>query len=70
MSLIRPFAGLRPAPSRAAEIAALRKAYKTLYKSGLTLEQAKEAIAAQASEHPEIGLLSEFLARTRRSIIR
>ena len=62
--------GLKRRGFAAAEIAALRNAYKTLYKSGLTLEQAKEAIAAQAREHPEVGLLSEFLARTRRSIIR
>ena len=62
--------GLKRRGFSAAEIAALRNAYKTLYKAGLTLEQAKEAIAAQAREHAKVGLLSEFLARTRRSIIR
>ncbi len=51
-------------------IAALRIAYKTLYKSGLTLEQAKIALVEQAREAPEIALISEFLGRSRRSIIR
>jgi UDP-N-acetylglucosamine acyltransferase len=51
-------------------IAALRTAYKTLYKSGLTLEQAKEALAAQARAVPEVGALTEFLGRSRRGIIR
>lgn len=62
--------GLKRRGFSTTEIAALRNAYKMLYKSGLTLEQAKAAIAAQALEHPKVALLSEFLARTRRSIIR
>jgi UDP-N-acetylglucosamine acyltransferase len=51
-------------------IAALRAAYKTLYKSGLTLEQAKQALAGQTRSVPEAGVLLEFLARSRRGIIR
>ena len=51
-------------------LASLRGAYKTLYKSGLTLVQAKEALALQAQEAPEVGLLVDFLARARRGIIR
>lgn len=51
-------------------IMAIKRAYKTLYKSGLPLEQAKSEIAAQAAEHPELNLLTEFLARATRGIIR
>ena len=51
-------------------IAALRSAYKTLYKSGLGLAEAKEALARQAESVPEVGLLVEFLDRMRRGIVR
>jgi UDP-N-acetylglucosamine acyltransferase len=51
-------------------IAALRAAYKTLYKSGLTLAQAKEALAQQAIEFPEVALITSFLESCRRGIIR
>lgn len=51
-------------------IAALRVAYKTLYKSGLTLAQAKEALAEQAVEFPEVALITSFLESCRRGIIR
>ncbi|MFM9971054.1 MAG: acyl-ACP--UDP-N-acetylglucosamine O-acyltransferase [Burkholderiales bacterium] len=51
-------------------IAALKNAYKTMYKSGLTLVQAKEALVEQAKANPEIELLCEFLTRARRGIIR
>ena len=48
----------------------LRRAYKTLYKSALTLEEAKQALALQVAECPEIGLLLDFLALSQRGIIR
>jgi UDP-N-acetylglucosamine acyltransferase len=51
-------------------IAAIRAAYKTLYKSGLTLEQAKDELGRQARSVPEIGVLLEFLGRSRRGIVR
>jgi UDP-N-acetylglucosamine acyltransferase len=51
-------------------IMAIKRAYKTLYKSGLSLEQAKSEISAQAAQHPELELLAEFLARAQRGIIR
>jgi UDP-N-acetylglucosamine acyltransferase len=51
-------------------ITQLRRAYKTLYKSGLTLDEAKRALEAQVAECPEVGLLLEFLSTSRRSIIR
>jgi UDP-N-acetylglucosamine acyltransferase len=51
-------------------LAAIKQAYKTLYKSGLTLEQAKQALAVQNQTHPEIGPILDFLGRSTRGIIR
>lgn len=48
----------------------IKRAYKTLYKSGLTLEQAKQALAEQAKSCPEIQILTDFLAHSTRGIIR
>lgn len=48
----------------------IKRAYKTLYKSGLTLEQAKLALAEQANACPEIQILTDFLAHSTRGIIR
>lgn len=48
----------------------LKRAYKTLYKSGLTLEEAKLQLAEQRAECPEIGILLEFLGKATRGIIR
>ncbi len=54
-----------------AVIKEIRRAYKTLYRSGLKLEEARDAIAKQVLECPELGLMSEFLATiSKRSIIR
>ena len=56
------------------QIGALRVAYKTLYKSGLTLEQAKSEITAQAQTVSDSAghllALRDFLAQTTRGIIR
>ena len=56
------------------QIGALRAAYKTLYKSGLTLEQAKAALAEQADAAPDcavhLNLLRDFLIQTTRGIVR
>lgn len=62
--------GLRRRGFAPAAIDGLRRAYKTLYRSGLTLEQAKVELAAQASELPEIGILVDFLAASTRGIVR
>lgn len=51
-------------------IMAIKRAYKTLYKSGLILDDAKRAIAEQAAEHPELAPLSEFLSSSTRGIVR
>ncbi|MCR4304191.1 MAG: acyl-ACP--UDP-N-acetylglucosamine O-acyltransferase [Gallionella sp.] len=51
-------------------IMAIKRAYKTLYKSGLSFEEAKAVIRSQAAEHAELQPLVEFLAATTRGIIR
>jgi UDP-N-acetylglucosamine acyltransferase len=51
-------------------LAALKQAYKTLYKSGLTLEEAKAALAEQARAEPAVQVLLDFLERSSRGIIR
>ncbi|HEY5994164.1 MAG TPA: acyl-ACP--UDP-N-acetylglucosamine O-acyltransferase [Gallionellaceae bacterium] len=51
-------------------IMAIKRAYRTLYRSGLSLEQAIQEINAQTSEHPELKLFTEFLAGSTRGIIR
>ena len=62
--------GLKRRGYSANAITHLRRAYKTLYKSALTLEEAKQALALQATECPEISLLLDFLAVSQRGIIR
>jgi UDP-N-acetylglucosamine acyltransferase len=51
-------------------IMAIKRAYKTLYKSGLGLDEAKAEIATQAAEHTELQCLSEFIAVSTRGIVR
>jgi len=48
----------------------LKRAYKTLYKSGLTLEQARRELAGQVAECPEVQGILDFLADSKRGIIR
>ena len=51
-------------------VAALKKAYKTLYKSGLTLAEAKAELEKQAAVSPEVRAFADFLATSTRGIIR
>jgi UDP-N-acetylglucosamine acyltransferase len=51
-------------------IAALKRAYRTLYKSGLTLAEARAEIGRQAGESPELATLLDFLAASTRGIVR
>ena len=52
------------------QITEIRRAYKTLYRSGLTLEEARSAIAAQGEKVPVLKILVDFLERSRRGIVR
>jgi UDP-N-acetylglucosamine acyltransferase len=51
-------------------IAALKTAYKTLYKSGMLLAEAKAELEKQARDVPEVRALVEFLATASRGIVR
>ncbi|MEI7613450.1 MAG: acyl-ACP--UDP-N-acetylglucosamine O-acyltransferase [Betaproteobacteria bacterium] len=49
---------------------ALKRAYRTLYKSGLMLEEARAKIEDEAKTHPELQTILDFLAVSKRGIIR
>ena len=51
-------------------IAALKAAYKTLYKSGLLLAEARVELERQALGAPEVRALADFLATATRGIVR
>ncbi len=51
-------------------IAQIKRAYKTLYRSGLTLEEAKQALVEHSAAVQEITLLVDFLNHSTRGIIR
>jgi UDP-N-acetylglucosamine acyltransferase len=51
-------------------IVAIKRAYKTLYRSGLSLEDAQAALQDQAREHPEVQPMADFLTAATRGIIR
>jgi UDP-N-acetylglucosamine acyltransferase len=51
-------------------ITALKRAYRTIYKSGLMLEEAKAKLVEDAKSHPEIQLFVDFLNISKRGIIR
>ena len=52
------------------DIAALKRAYRTLYRSGLALAAARAQLEAQVSECRHVRELVEFLDRSKRGIIR
>ena len=62
--------GLKRRGFSAAAIMAIKRAYKSLYKSGLSFDEAKAAIQAQLAEHAELQPLVDFLAASERGIIR
>ena len=51
-------------------IAALKRAYKLIYRSGMVLDEARIKIAEEASIQPEVRLLADFLSVPGRGIIR
>lgn len=62
--------GLRRREFSAEQIAAIKRAYKILYTSGLPLAAAREQIDTAAAEHEELRLMADFLAASERSIVR
>lgn len=51
-------------------IAEIKRAYKSLYRNGLSFEEAKAQIAAKVASCPELKLLSDFLTNSTRGIVR
>jgi UDP-N-acetylglucosamine acyltransferase len=62
--------GLRRRGFAAEDIAALKRAYRTLYRSGLALADARAQLQAQSAECRHVRALVEFLDRSKRGIIR
>lgn len=62
--------GLRRRGFGSNRLAAIRRAYKTLYRSGLRLEQARERLGAEGADNPDIDELVRFIADSQRSIVR
>ncbi len=48
----------------------IKRAYKTLYKSGLKLVDANEKLAEMAESQPELKVMVDFLAKSNRGIMR
>ena len=51
-------------------IAGLKRAYRTLYRSGLSLAEAKSELEKQATASPEVRRFLDFINRSERGIIR
>ncbi len=62
--------GLKRRGFTADSITSLKRAYRTLYKSGLLLEEAKSKLAEDAKTQPDVQRLVDFLEVSKRGIIR
>jgi UDP-N-acetylglucosamine acyltransferase len=62
--------GLRRRGFAAEDIRAIRRAHKTLYREGLSLEDARAALASAAAATPALAPLVAFLAEPGRGIVR
>jgi UDP-N-acetylglucosamine acyltransferase len=73
-NMAKPFGinseGLRRRGFPPQTIQALKRAYRTLYRSGLPLEEAKRELESQRAHCPEVQPILEFLAASKRGIIR
>lgn len=62
--------GLKRRGFAPATITRLKRAYKTLYKSRLTLDEARRQLELQVADCPEVQVLLDFLAASTRGIVR
>ena len=62
--------GLRRRGVSQASIEALKRAYKTIYRSGLGQEEALRELEAQAKDCAEVRSLMDFLAASKRGVVR
>jgi UDP-N-acetylglucosamine acyltransferase len=51
-------------------IMSIKRAYRTLYKSGLPLAEARVQLAEAAKDAPDVRLMLEFIDRSERSLVR
>jgi UDP-N-acetylglucosamine acyltransferase len=62
--------GLKRRGFTSEQINQVRRAYKTLYRENLSLEEATSRLTKMAAEYPEIQPLVDFLKLAERGIIR
>lgn len=62
--------GLKRRGYTAEQLASLRRAYKTLYRSGKTLEEAMAELTLQVESAPELAPFVQFLSQQTRGIVR
>jgi UDP-N-acetylglucosamine acyltransferase len=62
--------GLRRRGFSAEAIAAIKRAYRALYRSGLTLDEARARIGEIAAVHPEVTSFGSFLSASSRGVVR
>ncbi len=62
--------GLKRRGFTAEQIRNVRRAYRTLYRDGLSLEDARQELEGMAAQAPEIRLLVEFIDHDERGILR
>lgn len=51
-------------------IAEIRKAYKVIYRQGLTIDEALQQLRVMIERYPEVGLLIDSLEQSKRGIVR
>ncbi len=62
--------GLKRRGFSAEAILNIKRAYKTLYRKSLTLEEAKQELQQQVANCPELSILLDFLQQSTRGIVR
>jgi UDP-N-acetylglucosamine acyltransferase len=62
--------GLERRGFSAESIAAIKRAYRTLYRSGLSLAEARAQIEEQAAGEPQLKPMADFLASSTRGLLR
>ncbi len=64
------FEGMRRRGFSEEAIQALRRAYKTVYRQGLTVDAALEKLAESEAQHPEVAVFCESIRQSSRGITR
>lgn len=62
--------GLRRRGFNARRIAAIRRAYRVIYRSGLLLEEALQRLREEAAKNDDVRMLADFITESERSIVR